>query len=76
MEFIHEINWSVYVLFIPSQWIEEEFLGYLDASVECLPDYTRTEKGSMLLSPATRMGLRIICWCNNGCVQRAIISYL
>ena len=47
-----------------SQWLEEDFLGYLDAwesSVNSRPGYTKTEKGKMMLSPATRIGLRITC---------------
>ena len=50
--------------FIALQWLEQDFLGYLaawESSVEERPGYTKTEKGRMLLSPATRLGIRMTC---------------
>ena len=43
------------------QWLEEDFLGFLDeweASVKIRPGFSKGEK-MMLLSPATMLGLRI-----------------
>ena len=44
------------------QWLEEEFLGYLDeweASVQQRPGFTRAEKKMMTLSGETLEGLKI-----------------
>ena len=47
------------------QWLEEDFLGYLDEwenSVKKRPGtYTKTQRNMMLLSSQTRLGLRITC---------------
>ena len=46
------------------QWSEKDFLGYMatwESSVEERPGYTKTEKSRMLLSPATRLGIRMTC---------------
>ena len=48
------------------QWLEQDFLKYLaswELSVEERPGYSKTEKGRMLLSPATRLGIRMTCTC-------------
>ena len=44
------------------QWLEEEFLPYLDQwekSVEAREGFTKTQKKQMLLSSETRLGLRM-----------------
>ena len=44
------------------QWLEEDFIGYLDQweeSVHSLDGMSKTQKNKMLLSPETRLGLRI-----------------
>ena len=46
------------------QWLEQDFLGYLaewESSVEKHAGFTKTEKSRMLLSPATRLGIRMTC---------------
>lgn len=46
---------------IELQWLEDDFIGYLDAweeSVQALHGFTKTQKNKMLLSPETRLGLR------------------
>ena len=44
------------------QWLRDVFLPYLDnweKSVDERPGFSRDEKNRMLLTPATRLGLRI-----------------
>ena len=60
-------HYALCTLSIPSsQWLEEDFLGYVDAwesSVKCHPGHNKTEKGKVMLSPDTRIRLRITCDC-------------
>ena len=47
------------------QWLTEVFLPYLDereTSVSERSGFTKTERGMMLLSRETRLGLRITGW--------------
>ena len=51
-----------------SQWLEQNFLGYLKAwekSVEERAGFTKDEKANMLLSPATRLGIFMTCKCTH-----------
>ena len=44
------------------QWLRDEFLVYLDEwekSVNDRPGFSKEEKNLMLLSPATRLGIRM-----------------
>ena len=65
---LHQCNFhvtmhvNVFFLSLHLQWLTEVFLPYLDEwedSVSERPGFTKTEKGMMLLSRETRMGLRI-----------------
>ena len=50
------------MLLLTMQWLKETFLGYLSAwekSVEERPGYSKMTKKMMLLSPETRLGLKI-----------------
>ncbi len=52
----------LYTHLIMLQWLEKDFLGYLkewEDSVETRTDVPKAEKPTMLLSRATREGLRI-----------------
>ena len=52
----------VQILLLTVQWLEEEFIPYLDAwekSVEAREGFTKTQKKLMMLSPETSKGLRI-----------------
>lgn len=54
--FCHVLRVYMYI-----QWLKEEFLGYLDkweASVQAREGFDKTAKNKMLLSEATRSGLR------------------
>ena len=49
------------VTFNSFQWLEKDFLSYLDKweeSVSELPGLSRAQRNNMLLSPETRLGLR------------------
>ena len=49
-------------LFFHSQWLENDFLKYLDngeSSVSNRPGFSKAQKQTMMLSAATRYGLRM-----------------
>ena len=68
------------------QWLEEDFLGYLEEwekSVAARKGFSKTEKNKMLLSDATRSGLKFtgtgvcVCVCVCVCVRvRACVCTL
>ena len=56
------------------QWLEEEFLPYLDQwekSVEAREGFTKTQKKQMLLSSETRLGL----WMTGMLLKRHVTVY-
>ena len=53
-----------YTLLIALQWLEEEFMMYLidwENNVEGRQGFSKTEKGNILLSHPTRLGLKMTC---------------
>ena len=76
------------------QWLEEDFLGYLEEwekSVAARKGFSKTEKNKMLLSDATRSGLKFtgtgvcmyvcmyvcicVCVCMRACVRAHVCAY-
>ena len=52
------------VILFSLQWLEDEFMTYLtdwERSVEEREGFSKTEKGNMLLSHPTRLGLKMTC---------------
>ena len=51
----------IYHEFTCCQWLEEEFLGYMEKweqSVAARPGFSQTDKNKMMLSEATKTGLK------------------
>ena len=57
----------IHILLFVLQWLEKDFLGYLDTSVSAKDGVSKAEKASMTLSKETVEGLRLIGIIHNIC---------